>query len=101
MKLPKYIIAGFVAASFLPGIPDLVAQDTGNQAGLASILDSAEHYVDSHAHDLGDSLLTLADQQIDEDAPKETKAFFHFVKAKWLLNTWQLRDAEDEFLKSI
>lgn len=94
-------IFGLIVWLLLTGIHTVVGQNTVAESKLASLLDSAGYYVDKHQLDIGDSLLSLADKQIIDKTSKDLQAEFHFVKAKWLLNSWQLRDAEDEFLKSI
>ncbi len=68
---------------------------------IKNVLDSANLYVDNLQHERGADWIELAEIYITDDSPKEIRATHYLIKAKWLLNTWQLRDAETEFLKSI
>lgn len=101
MHLPSRVKIYLSVLLLFVGFYPLAAQDTDGNEDLTNLLDSANYYVDSHKHDIGDSLLNLADRQITESSPKDLKAYFHLTRAKWLLNTWQLRDAENDFLNAI
>ena len=79
------------------------AQDeqTFTSEELKNVLDSAAFYIDSRQHERGADWLELAEAYITDESPKGIRALYSLNRAQWLLNTWQLRDAEAEFLKSI
>lgn len=85
------------------GFTGVSAQDTPDQQYqyFSDLLDSAKLYVNDLNHEEGAKWLETCTDHYSEGMPRVVRGKYHLIRAEWLLNTWQLRDAETEFGKAI
>lgn len=76
-------------------------QEVGQDSKVTQWLDSADHYLKQHQFQTTDSLLLLAEMAITEKTPRKIRGLYHFYRAHYYLNLWELQESEKEFLKSI